>query len=76
MTPELLTPTEAAEYLRWTLSTVYTAASRRTIPSVKIGRSLRFRVADLEKLVHAGLRPGRRTLAAVDPGAGEGGEQR
>ena len=56
-TPDLYTPAEAAQYLRWTLSTVYSAASRRKIPSVKIGRSLRFRRADLEKLVKAGYRP-------------------
>jgi len=72
----LCTPAEAAQYLRWTVSTVYTAASRRKIPSVKVGRSLRFRRTDLEKLVKAGLRPALRPLhAREEPGDGEGGER-
>ncbi len=52
----LLTPAEAAQYLRWTLSTIYTAASRRKLPSVKVGGSLRFKRGELEKIVKAGSR--------------------
>jgi excisionase family DNA binding protein len=56
--PHLLTPAECANYLGFTLSTVYTMASRRQLPSVKLGKkSLRFRRSDLDALVKAGLRP-------------------
>jgi len=58
-TPHLLTPLEAAQFLRWKLSTIYTAASRRKIPSVKIGKSLRFRRSDLEKMEKVGYRAAR-----------------
>ncbi len=57
----LMTPREAAEFLRWSVSTLYTYASRRRLPSVKVGRSLRFRRSDLEKLVKAGERPALRS---------------
>lgn len=68
----LLRPTEAAAYLGLTLATIYSKASRRQLPSVKVGRSLRFRRVDLEKLVKAGLRPALRPLhAPEDPGDGE-----
>jgi excisionase family DNA binding protein len=53
----LLKPTEAAEYLGLSVPTVYSKASRRQLPFVKIGRALRFRRSDLEKIVRAGLRP-------------------
>ena len=67
-----LKPAEAAEYLGLTLPTIYTKASRRQLPTVKVGRSLRFCRADLEKIVKAGLRPALRPLHDV---AEEGGEQ-
>ena len=67
--PHLLTPAEATQYLRWTLSTIYTAAARRKLPSVKIGGSLRFRRSDLEKMEKAGLRP------ALRPPHGQNGEE-
>ncbi len=70
----LLTPHEAADYLRLTLATVYSKACRRQLPTVKVGRSLRFRRADLDKLIKAGRRPALRPLRALeDPGDGEGG---
>jgi len=72
---DLLTPREASDFLRWSLPTLYTYASRRKIPSVKIGRSLRFRRADLEKLVKAGLRPALRPLHARDNDGVDGGER-
>ena len=66
----LLKPAEAAEYLGLTLPTIYTKASRRQLPTVKVGRSLRFRRADLDKIIKAGLRPALRPLCDV---AEEGG---
>lgn len=50
---ELLTPQEAAEFFRWSAATVYSYASRRKIPSVKVLGSLRFRREELERLVTA-----------------------
>ncbi len=58
----LLKPAEAAEYLGLTVPTIYTKACRRQLPTVKVGRSLRFRRADLDKLIKAGLRPALRPL--------------
>ena len=55
--PHLLTPIEASHFLRWKISSIYAAASRRKIPSVKVGGSLRFRRSDLEKIEKAGYRP-------------------
>lgn len=70
----LLKPSEAAEYLGLTLATIYTKASRRQLPTVKVGRSLRFRLRDLERVVRAGLRPALRPLHALkDPSDGDGG---
>lgn len=64
----LLTPPECAAYLGFTLSTVYTMAARRQLPSVKIGkRALRFRRADLEKIEKAGYRPALLPLNGVEP---------
>ena len=57
----LMTPREAADFLRWSVSTVYTYASKRRLPSFKVGRSLRFRRSDLERLVKAGERPALRS---------------
>ncbi len=54
---ELLTPQEAATLFRWSPGTFYVYACRRKIPSIKIGRSLRFRRADLERLLE--VRPAR-----------------
>lgn len=51
ISPYLLTVHEAASYLRWSPATLYTLASRRKLPFVKVGRSLRFRRSDIEKLV-------------------------
>ena len=69
---KLLNVAEAAEYLGTTTKTLYSKASRREIPTVKIGRSLRFRLGDLEQIVRAGLRPALRSLVA--PAEGEGVE--
>ena len=54
----LFTVQEAADFLRWSVPTLYSYASRRKIPFIKLGqKSLRFRRSDLEKLIQAGERP-------------------
>jgi len=56
----LFTVQEAADFLRWSVPTLYSYASRRKIPFIKLGqKSLRFRLSDLEKLIRAGERPAR-----------------
>jgi excisionase family DNA binding protein len=47
----LLTPGEAAAYLGLKLDTVYKKARLRELPSVKVGRSLRFDVVALNRYV-------------------------
>jgi excisionase family DNA binding protein len=47
----LLTPGEAAAYLGLKLDTVYKKARMRELPSVKVGRSLRFDVVALNRYV-------------------------
>jgi excisionase family DNA binding protein len=47
----LLNVREAARYLGTTPKTLYTMAWRREIVFVKIGRSLRFDVRDLEHMI-------------------------
>ncbi len=51
----LLKPAEAAEYLQCTENTLRCWVSRRRVPHVKIGRSVRFRLADLEAFVEKNL---------------------
>lgn len=54
----LLNVREAARFLGTTPKTLYTMAWRRDIPIVKIGRSLRFDVRDLEAMIeNARIRP-------------------
>jgi excisionase family DNA binding protein len=56
--PRLLNVREAALYLGTTPKTLYTMAWRRDIVFVKIGRSLRFDMKDLEKMIEdAKIRP-------------------
>ena len=47
----LLTPREAAAYLGLSVHTIYKKARLREIPSVKVGRSLRFDVAALDRYI-------------------------
>jgi len=47
----LLNIKEAARYLGTTDKTLYTKIWRREIPFIKIGRSVRFDVRDLEALI-------------------------
>lgn len=46
-TKQLWTAQEAAEFLRMSKSWVYQAAARGELPSVRVGRSLRFESAGL-----------------------------
>lgn len=70
----LLDPDEAAAYLCQAKATLYAKVSRRQIAFVKVGRSLRFRKADLDKLIRQGYHPALRPLPALeDPGDAEGG---
>ncbi len=47
----LLTPRETAEYLALKVVTVYKKARLRELPSVKVGRALRFDVVALDRYV-------------------------
>ena len=47
----LLNVREAAEYLRLEVDTVYKKSRLRELPSVKVGRALRFDVKALERFV-------------------------
>ena len=49
----LITTEEAASILLMCVPKVYTEASRGRIPSFKIGRSRRFKVADLENFIES-----------------------
>lgn len=48
---ELLTVDEVAARLKWHRNTVYNRVHQRTIPFVKVGRSLRFKPADLDRWI-------------------------
>ncbi len=45
---DLLTPTEAASYLRKPIGTLYNLVNRKEIPFLKAGGSLRFRRSELD----------------------------
>jgi excisionase family DNA binding protein len=47
----LMTVREAAQYLAVPVATLYTRVWRREIPFVKLGRSLRFDLRDLDELI-------------------------
>jgi excisionase family DNA binding protein len=47
----LLTVRQAAVYLATTPSTLYTKIWRRELPYIKLGRSVRFDIADLNTLI-------------------------
>lgn len=53
----LLDVREAAELLAVKPATLYTWASDRRIPTVKLGRVLRFRMSTLQKLIAKAERP-------------------
>lgn len=62
----LLTVGEAAAYLGVARKTLYNRASARQISTVKIGRSLRFDVHDLDTYIEVRRRP-----AILDLGVGK-----
>jgi excisionase family DNA binding protein len=47
----LLTVRQAAEYLGTTVATLYSKVWRREIPFIKLGRSVRFDVGDLDEMI-------------------------
>ena len=53
----LLTAQEAADMLGLKPGTLYTWASNRKIPSVKMGGALRFRLSAIQKLMTQSERP-------------------
>jgi excisionase family DNA binding protein len=62
----LLNVREAARYLGTTAKTLYTMAWRRDIAFVKMGRSLRFDIRDLEQMIEAAkVRPRQDNTRAV-----------
>ena len=66
----LLDVKEAAEMLGLkSARTLYKWAYAGRIPSVKIGRLLRFRRSDLDRLIIRGERPARISVDALDPSA-------
>lgn len=52
---KLLTPNEAAQFLRVSIHTIRAWTFRREIPAVRIGRKVLFRLSDLEELINQGL---------------------
>jgi len=52
----LISVEEAAKYLGVQKSTIYSGASRRKIPSVKMGRRLLFDREDLDRMIEVGKR--------------------
>lgn len=57
-------PAEAARYLGKSRDWVYRAAIRGEVPSIRIGREVRFLKEDLAEWVRS-LRPGRKARAQV-----------
>jgi excisionase family DNA binding protein len=58
-TKRLLTVQEAAQLLAVSVSTLYGWVWQRRIPFIKIGRAVRFEVADLEKFIQGNRIPPR-----------------
>jgi excisionase family DNA binding protein len=57
----LLGVTEAAELLSIQPRTLYQWAYQRRVPVVKLGRALRFRESDVQRLIRDGYRPALRS---------------
>jgi len=47
----LLTPKEAAEYLRVPIKSLYNRVQRREISHIKLGRLLRFKKSELDRVL-------------------------
>ena len=54
---QLLTVCELAAILKISPRTIYVRSSQQRLPVVKLGRSLRFRRSDIEKVIQKGFRP-------------------
>ena len=54
---KLLTVEQAAERLALKPSTLYAWSYERRIPTIKLGRSLRFKESDIQKLIKRSERP-------------------
>lgn len=61
----LLTVDQVSECLGVRSSTIRRWIHQRRVPVVKLGRAVRFREEDVERLIRDGLRP------AIDPGNGQ-----
>lgn len=48
---DLLTPKEAAEYLRVPIKSLYNRVQRREISHIKLGRLLRFKKSELDRVL-------------------------
>lgn len=57
MTNNLLTPQQAAEFLGVTIGTlaVWRCTKRYPLPFIKIGRRVKYRIADLNQFIENGL---------------------
>lgn len=76
MPEALLTCQESARLLNVRPATIRAWTHQRRIPYVKVnGRTVRYRLSDLEKLVRSGLRPALRPLREPAPADPEGGER-
>jgi excisionase family DNA binding protein len=64
----LLTAKQMAERLSIALSTAYQWGYERRLPTVKLGRSVRFRASEVEKLILRHERPALRQSACASMG--------
>lgn len=48
---DLLTPKEAAEYLRVPIKSIYHRVQRKTLSHIKLGRLLRFKKSELDRVL-------------------------
>ncbi len=48
---DLLTPKEAAEYLRVPIKSIYNRVQRKEISHIKLGRLLRFKKSELDRVL-------------------------
>lgn len=73
--PRLLTVKQAARFLATTPKTLYSMVWRREIVFVKIGRSVRFDLKDLEQMIErAKVKPSEQAVYRERiPGSGRGG---
>ena len=51
--PDLLTAQEAADYLRIPIGSLYVRISRKEIPCARLGRLLRLKKSDLDRLLNS-----------------------